>query len=156
MSWPLLLGCVWIVAAALTAMLPMRGQMVPGLALLVAAPALLVWIGWAHGWLWLALGLAAFGSMFRNPLRYLFRRALGQRPELPPELAAKPAPELRPELLPELRPELRPELPPEPASELPPESASELPPELPPEPAPELPPELASELVPKSRGGGER
>jgi hypothetical protein len=77
MSLPLTLGALWVVAAALTAMLSMRAQMIPGIALLIAAPVLLVWIGFAHGWLWLALGLFAFLSMFRNPLIYFTRRALG-------------------------------------------------------------------------------
>jgi membrane protein implicated in regulation of membrane protease activity len=76
MSASLILGCVWVLAAAVTAMLPMRRQMVPGLALLILAPVLLVWIGYAQGWLWLAVGLFAVLSMFRNPLRYFLRRAL--------------------------------------------------------------------------------
>ena len=86
MSTPLILGCVWVLLAAVTAMLPMRRQMVPGLALLAAAPALLVWIGWMHGWLWLAFGLFAFVSMFRNPLLYFVRRAMGRPAPLPKEL----------------------------------------------------------------------
>lgn len=86
MSIPLVLGCFWVIAAAIVAMLPMKAQMLPGMALLVAAPVLLVWIGWAHGWLWLALGLYAFLSMFRNPLLYFARRALGRPADLPPEL----------------------------------------------------------------------
>ena len=86
MSTPLVLGCVWVLAAAATAMLPMRAQMLPGLALLTAAPVLLVWIGWTHGWLWLAIGLFAFLSMFRNPLLYVLRRALGRPARLPREL----------------------------------------------------------------------
>lgn len=86
MSTPLILGCLWVLAAAATAMLPMRRQMVPGLALLVAAPVLLVWIGWAHGWLWLAIGLFAFLSMFRNPLLYFLGRATGRPARLPKEL----------------------------------------------------------------------
>lgn len=77
MSLPLVLGTFWIIAAALTAMLPMRAQMIPGIALLIAAPVLLIWIGLTHGWLWLAFGLFAFVSMFRNPLIYFVRRALG-------------------------------------------------------------------------------
>ena len=83
MSTPLVLGCLWVLVAAATAMLPMRRQMVPGLALLAAAPVLLVWIGWAHGWVWLAIGLFAFLSMFRNPLLYFARRALGRPAPLP-------------------------------------------------------------------------
>jgi Protein of unknown function (DUF2484) len=86
MSTPLILGCLWVLAATATAMLPMRRQMVPGLALLAAAPVLLVWIGYAHGWLWLAIGLFAFLSMFRNPLRYFLRRAMGKPAPLPKEL----------------------------------------------------------------------
>ena len=86
MSTPLILGCFWVLAAAGTAMLPMRRQMVPGIALLAVAPVLLVWIGWAHGWLWLAIGLFAFLSMFRNPLLYFLRRAMGRPAPLPKEL----------------------------------------------------------------------
>ena len=82
MSPPLVLGCLWVLAAAVTAMLPMRRQMVPGLTLLV----LLVWIGYQHGSLWLAVGLFAFLSMFRNPLLYFLRRALGRPARLPKEL----------------------------------------------------------------------
>lgn len=78
MSAPLILGCLWVLAAAVTAMLPMRAQMLPGLALLAAAPVLLVWIGREHGWPWLAVGLFAFLSMFRRPLAYFARRALGR------------------------------------------------------------------------------
>ena len=86
MSLPLILGCLWVLAAAATAMLPMRRQMVPGLALLIVAPGLLVWIGLVHGWLWLAIGLFAFLSMFRNPLLYFLRRALGRPARMPKEL----------------------------------------------------------------------
>lgn len=86
MSLPLVLGGVWIIAAAIVAMLPMKRQMLPGMALLLAAPVLLGWIGWVHGWLWLALGLFAFASMFRNPLIYFARRALGRPAPLPREL----------------------------------------------------------------------
>jgi hypothetical protein len=85
-STPLVLGALWVIASAIVAMLPMRAQMVPGVALLIAAPVLLVWIGWTHGWVWLALGLFAFVSMFRNPLRYFVRRALGRPAPLPKEL----------------------------------------------------------------------
>jgi hypothetical protein len=86
MSLPLILGCFWVLASAITAMLPMRRQMLPGITLLALAPVLLVWIGYVHGWLWLALGLFAFLSMFRNPLLYFARRALGRPAPLPKEL----------------------------------------------------------------------
>lgn len=76
MSLPLILGCFWVIIAALTAMLPMRLQKYPGVPLLLAAPVLLVWIGQDHGWPWVLVGLFAFVSMFRRPLIYLGRRAL--------------------------------------------------------------------------------
>ncbi len=78
MSASLTLACLWALLATGVALLPMRRQMVPGLALLIAAPALLVWIGWQHGVWWMLGGLAAFVSMFRNPLIYLARKALGR------------------------------------------------------------------------------
>ncbi|SDO44035.1 Protein of unknown function [Lutimaribacter pacificus] len=83
MSIPVLLAILWVIAATVTAMLPIRRQYAPGVILLLAAPVLIVWMGALHGW-WLAvLGLAAFASMMRRPLRYLWRRARGERPELP-------------------------------------------------------------------------
>ena len=81
---PLVSGALWVLAATLVALLPMRRQFIPGVALLIAAPALLAWIGWTHGWLWLAFGLFAFFSMFRRPLRYFLMRALGRPTEVPP------------------------------------------------------------------------
>jgi hypothetical protein len=86
---PLFFGCLWVIAAAGTAMLPMRLQRYPGLPLLLLAPALLAWIGEVHGWFWVAIGLIAFGSMFRRPLNYLGRKALGLPVELPIELQAE-------------------------------------------------------------------
>lgn len=86
MSWSLILACLWAVASAVTAMLPMRRQFLPGIMLLVAAPILLAFLGYQHG-IWLVLlGLAAAVSMFRNPLIYLGRRALGLPAPLPKEL----------------------------------------------------------------------
>ena len=86
MSLSLLLGCFWVLGATIVAMLPMRRQYVPGVGLLIAAPVLIGCIGWQHGWIFAALGLAGFVSMFRNPLRYFWRRARGETPQLPPEL----------------------------------------------------------------------
>ena len=73
MSVPLILGCVWVLAAAAVAMLPMRAQYIPGLALLLAAPVLIVWIGATHGWLATGFAVFALVSMFRNPLRHMTR-----------------------------------------------------------------------------------
>ena len=77
MSLPLTLACLWVVAAAITAMLPMEYQIYPGIPLLLAAPVLIIWIGLTHGWLWLTLCLLAFASMFRRPLIYFARKAMG-------------------------------------------------------------------------------
>lgn len=83
MSVSLILGAFWVIASACVALLPMRRQYVPGVALLVSAPVLVVFIGMQHG-IWVAgLGFAAFVSMFRNPLIYLYRRARGIRTEVP-------------------------------------------------------------------------
>jgi len=80
----LVFGAFWVLAATATAVLPMRAQMVPGLALLVAAPMLLIWIGMVHGWLWAGFGLFAFVSMFRRPLRFFAVRVFGH-PPVPPK-----------------------------------------------------------------------
>ena len=78
MSPPLVLGALWVIAASVTAMLPMRLQIYPGIPLLLAVPVLLIWIGMEHGVWWVVAGLLAFGSMFRRPLHYLFLRATGR------------------------------------------------------------------------------
>lgn len=96
MSLPLILGAFWVLAVAGTALLPMRHQRYPGVPLLVAAPILLIWIGWVHGVLWVCVGLFAILSMFRRPLNYLVRWTLGLKlPDLPPELrtSGPPAPQ---------------------------------------------------------------
>ncbi|WP_298297309.1 DUF2484 family protein [uncultured Litoreibacter sp.] len=83
MSPSLILAALWAVAATLVALLPMRYQYVPGVTLLIAAPFLIGFIGYEHGIWFAALGLAAFASMFRNPLIYFYRRARGEKPEIP-------------------------------------------------------------------------
>ncbi|SDF44167.1 DUF2484 family protein [Sulfitobacter delicatus] len=77
------LSILWVFAAVTVAMLPMRHQYVPGIALLIAAPALIVAIGVSQSWLLAIAALAAFVSMFRNPLRYLAARLRRETPELP-------------------------------------------------------------------------
>lgn len=73
----------WVFASVVVALLPMRRQYVPGVLLLIAAPVLIFEIGKAVG-IWAALaGLAAFVSMYRNPLRYFWKRLTGQKVELP-------------------------------------------------------------------------
>ncbi len=83
MSQSLLLGCLWVVAATIVAMLPMRRQFGPGIALLIAAPVLVWFIGHQHGWILAGAGLAAVLSMFRKPLRFIFAKIRGQKPEVP-------------------------------------------------------------------------
>lgn len=73
----------WVFAAALVALLPMRWQYLPGVVLLLAAHVLIVLIAQTVG-LWAALAaLLAFMSMFRNPLRYFWKRLKGQMVERP-------------------------------------------------------------------------
>lgn len=86
MKLSLILGCFWVVAATITALLPMRRQMVPGLTLLVLAPVLLVYIGYETSWWVTGLALAAFLSMFRNPLRALVQWMMGKPVEIPKEI----------------------------------------------------------------------
>ncbi|MBS1303816.1 DUF2484 family protein [Loktanella sp. SALINAS62] len=83
MTPSLIIAALWVIAATVTAFLPMRHQYVPGVALLLVAPVLIVWLGVDLGWLVAGLAVLAFVSMFRNPLRYLFARARGQTPEVP-------------------------------------------------------------------------
>ena len=83
MSLSLTLAALWAVAATIVALLPMRLQYVPGVTLLILAPALIIYIGMQHGAFVALLGVAAFVSMFRNPLLYFYRYARGQRPEVP-------------------------------------------------------------------------
>ena len=72
MTNSLIIGCIWVLLAVVTALLPMRRQYVPGVALLLLAPVLIIWIGVDFGWIVGLLAVAAFVSMFRNPLRYIY------------------------------------------------------------------------------------
>ena len=89
MSTSLILGCFWVLASTVTAMLPMRRQMVPGVALLLAAPVLLWFIADEHGFWVFVLTLLAVLSLFRNPLIYFARRAMGLPVSLPKDLQPK-------------------------------------------------------------------
>lgn len=74
---------IWVFASVAVAMLPMRHQYIPGVILLLAAPVLIIMIGQQVGWIPALLGLAAFVSMFRNPLLFILAKLRGQNPELP-------------------------------------------------------------------------
>lgn len=83
MTWSALIACFWVLAATVTALLPMRRQYVPGITLLGLAPVLIIWLGYDFGWGWSVAAVLAFASMFRNPLRYIFARLRGHHPEIP-------------------------------------------------------------------------
>ncbi|MCF2870217.1 DUF2484 family protein [Octadecabacter sp. G9-8] len=83
MSWSVITAAIWVFAATGTALLPMRYQYVPGITLLILAPLLILWLGSDFGWGWGVAALAAFVSMFRNPLKYFYARARGHQPEVP-------------------------------------------------------------------------
>ena len=68
----------WVFAAVGVAMLPLRRQYLPGLALLLLAPVLIGAVALQVGWVYALLALAAVVSMFRNPLRYLWARLRSQ------------------------------------------------------------------------------
>ena len=74
---------IWVFASVAVAMLPMRHQYIPGVILLLAAPVLIIMIGQQVGWIAAILGLAAFVSMFRNPLLFILAKLRGQNPEVP-------------------------------------------------------------------------
>ena len=71
----LIIGCLWVLVATVTAMLPMRRQFPIGVTLLIAAPVLIVWIGVDYGWGVAVLALLAILSMFRRPLMHFYTLA---------------------------------------------------------------------------------
>ena len=77
MSLSVALAVAWVFAATFVAFLPIRRQYLPGSLLLLAAPCLIGFLGYQHGWLAAAGALAAFVSMFRNPLRYFWGKWTG-------------------------------------------------------------------------------
>ena len=78
MSVPLICAFIWVLVATVVAFMPLRLQYLPGLALSLIAPPLIAWIGLQHSF-WIALAaILAFVSVFRNPLRYYWRKWRGQ------------------------------------------------------------------------------
>jgi uncharacterized protein DUF2484 len=78
MNLSVIAAVIWVFAATGVAMLPMRRQFPPGFVLLIAAPFLIVWLGLDFGWLVGVGALAGFLSMFRNPIRYYWRKWTGR------------------------------------------------------------------------------
>lgn len=76
-------AALWVIAAAVTALLPMRRQYAPGITLMVLAPVVIAWLWIDLGWIAGLAATAGFISMFRNPLRYFYKRLKGERPEVP-------------------------------------------------------------------------
>ena len=85
MSLSVLLAVVWVFAATVVALLPMRRQYLPGSILLFVAPLLIACLGYQYGWIAGVGALAAFVSMFRRPLRYFWRKWRGLETEEVPE-----------------------------------------------------------------------
>lgn len=77
------LSILWVFASVAVACLPIRYQYIPGVALLIAAPVLIVAIGLHVGWIAAALAFAAVVSMYRNPLRYFIGKLKGENPKVP-------------------------------------------------------------------------
>ena len=89
MQLSLILAFLWVVASVITGMMPMKHQFIPGLTLLILTPFMLGFLGYQYSIWVVLLGLAAFISMFRNPLKYLVRKALGKPVTIPREFESK-------------------------------------------------------------------
>ena len=83
MTPSIIIAALWAIAATITAYLSMRHQYIPAVTLLIAAPIIIIWLGYAYGWLLSLAATAGFISMFRNPLRFIYAKLRGQNPELP-------------------------------------------------------------------------
>lgn len=78
MSSLLIAAIAWVFVATATAFLPMRWQLVPGLALIAGAFVLIWMIFVQYGPVPGVLALAAFVSFFRRPLGHLIRKLSGK------------------------------------------------------------------------------
>ncbi|MEX0307316.1 MAG: DUF2484 family protein [Ruegeria sp.] len=78
MSLSLIIACGWVFASTIVAMLPMRLQFPPGVMLFASAPALILWLSLDYGWFIGVLAAAGFVSMYRNPIRYYWRKWTGK------------------------------------------------------------------------------
>lgn len=83
MTPSLVAGCAWVLAASLVAFLPIRRQILPGTLLGLSAFALLGWIGAQNGWIWTAVGVFAFVSLFRNGFRAIPALMRGEKLDIP-------------------------------------------------------------------------
>lgn len=81
MSLSLILAVSWVIASTIVAFLPMRQQYLPGGLLMLSAPLLIIYMGYELGWIASVVALAAFVSMYRNPLRHFWRKWRGRGTE---------------------------------------------------------------------------
>ncbi len=74
MSWPLILACIWLIAANLIAMLPSRDHhWRAAYGLIALGIPLLGWVTWTDGPVIGGLMLAAGASVLRWPVIFLWR-----------------------------------------------------------------------------------
>ncbi|WP_226549993.1 DUF2484 family protein [Celeribacter naphthalenivorans] len=71
---PLIALALWALATMALAPLPLRYQILPGSVLLLVLPVVLIWTGLTYGVWPVLIGLAAAVSLFRKPLKVLWRR----------------------------------------------------------------------------------
>lgn len=89
MSWAGIAACLWVLAAAVVALLPMRRQFVLGFILLTLAPVLIVWLSLTYG-AWIGVvAVLAFVSMFRKPLYHIGKRLIRGEPLRPGGMGRK-------------------------------------------------------------------
>lgn len=86
MNPSLIAAIVWVLVGSFCAMLPMRYQRWIGGPLLLAVPVLIYWLYRDFGFWIVVVAVLAFLSMFRYPLRLLYRKVRGLPTDLPPEL----------------------------------------------------------------------
>lgn len=75
----IILAAIWVLLATGVAFLPMRHQFLPAGLLMVAALGLIGSIFVEFGWVAGLAALIGFVSMFRHPLRYVWRSARAGR-----------------------------------------------------------------------------
>ena len=74
MSWPLILGLIWLVAANLIGLLPSRDKHWRNAYILIAVGVpILGWVTYENGAVWALVFLAAAGSVLRWPVVYAWR-----------------------------------------------------------------------------------
>ncbi|QDC11561.1 DUF2484 family protein [Oceanicola sp. D3] len=74
----LVAAILWVFAASATAFLPMRWQLVPGLALIAGAFVLIGLLFAEYGPVPGVVAIAVFVSFFRRPLGHLIRKFTGK------------------------------------------------------------------------------